>query len=127
MEQQSNLAVSKPPQLINTYDQLKEAVRQGVIKEIEAIYISHYTPDRRDVSPARWQVGSPFFETDPKAHWYDKGKKTFLSLNKYRESLSAAQKWASAKYGITEWARNARGEYVPRVVNKAIPLPKRLK
>jgi len=84
--------------IINTWDLLKKF---GVPHKTD-IAISYYPPEGRSVRPARSQVWSLSHRTDPKASWYDYGKKSFTGY--HDESVPEAVKWATEKYGITEWA-----------------------
>lgn len=115
--------------LINTYDQLKAAVADGVIPENRAVAVSYHACARGrlgygDCSKA--MVFSPFFQVNPKAHWRDQGAMTFIVMGRnWREYIETAKRWASKRFGITEWARNRMGDYVPAKVNRLYPLPKR--
>lgn len=114
--------------IINTYEQLTEAVQQGIVEQNKAVYLSHYTSTGRDPTPSRWILHSPFFKTNPnKGHWMDYGNLSFSSNGKYRKALAEAQLYCKEKFGITEWGRNSTGDYVARVINKAVPIPKRSK
>lgn len=119
---------------VNTYDQLKAAVKAGFDKH-KAVMISYSAPDRsnsRDVSVSKWSVSSPFFQTDPEAAWYDYGSKVFMlgfkgSTHKERKdaTLKETIKWATERYQIAEWAKNRSGCYVPKEVNDRCPILKR--
>lgn len=60
---------------------------------------------------AKWQVvryrDGQKVVTDPNAAWYNNKSKTFsvYSRNEKQAQLEAAQKWATEKYGIQEWAK----------------------
>lgn len=121
--------------IINTYEQLRAAAASGFDKR-GLIAISYHAPDRsnsRDVSVRKWSVFSPFFTTAPDAPWYDYGQKVFslfgarngaeTHAQQKAAALKAAQEWA-AQYGVTEWARNRLGDYVPKEVNDRFPLRK---
>lgn len=120
-------------EIINTYNQLKKAVASGFGKR-QAVAVSYSAPDRsnsRDVSVPKWSVWSPFFQTDPNAPWYDYGHKTFsLGVNgdshKQRKdtALSNATAWAAEQYGVTQWAKNRQGDYVPKEINDNFPIRK---
>lgn len=75
----------------------------------------------RGYRSACWRISRKGYETDPKAHWRDYGNKT---LNVYegagKESQRlAAIKWASNRYGVTEWSRTPFGAYAPSAFVKA--------
>lgn len=53
------------------------------------------------------QVGE---KTDPTGPWYNNGHKTFSG--KRDESLPLALAWASERFGIKNWRRNAMGDYI---------------
>jgi hypothetical protein len=113
--------------LINTYDQLRCAVNSGTITEKHAVACSYH---RRPTGRIGWcqinqtLVSSPFFKAINGApSWYGGYPRIFSGPKS--TSLTEAQAWASKQYGITEWARNSLGDYVPAVVNKAHPVPKR--
>lgn len=105
--------------IFNTYDQLRQAVHKNIIPVGQAVAISR--------GDGCWQVESPYFKTDEKAAWYNYGRKTFLYGNraKSKEQFEAAKMWAQETYGITEWQRNTSRDYVPKIVNDALPIPKR--
>ncbi len=108
---------------MNTYDQLIEAVRLGIIPKEKAVAVS-YTPSSRGrmgyAQCDKSSVYSPFFNTEPKSAWCDNGMKSFVGNRK--ESLPEALAWATAKYGITDWKGNAMGDKVPAVVHKGVPM-----
>lgn len=54
------------------------------------------------------------FKTDVNAHWQDHGNKSFMvmSRDEAKTALAEAQKWASDKYGIKEWAKNPFGDWM---------------
>ena len=76
----------------------------------------HYTPadNGRGGSAAKWVVARPGFATDPKASWYDYGNKTFVVIGRENKNvkLDEAKRWASAKYGIKDWARTPYGSWM---------------
>jgi hypothetical protein len=123
-------------EIINTYDQLKTALDSGFDKR-KAIAISYHAPDRsnsRDISVQQWSVWSPLFQTDPHAHWSDRGAKTFSlhshggnGSHKDRKdaALQVAMKWAEERYGVIEWAKNRQGDYVAKKINDRFPVRKR--
>jgi len=83
----------------NTYGVLKKF---ATTKQ-QAVAVSYRGRDRG--LPARIQVWSPLFKTDPDAAWYDNGSKTFGVYSKDRtETLAEALAWASEQYNISEWA-----------------------
>lgn len=117
----------RPPQsavareFMNTYDQLKEAVRLGVIPKEKAVAVSYCPCPSGRMGMAdfdKTRVWSPFFKTDPEAHWSDHGSKTF-SGNRTR-SLPRALEWATKEYGIEEWSGNAMRDKVPAVVHEKV-------
>lgn len=61
---------------------------------------------------AHWTVVRPGFKTDPKAHFLDYGNKTFYGRKAQVEVLESAKAWASASYGIKEWARTPLGSWM---------------
>lgn len=113
--------------IINTYDQLLEAVRLKIITKNQAVACTY---DRRaegrmgmcDMNKST--VSSPFFNTNPSAHWSDYGQKVFLGNR--AESLPKAKAWASHEYGVKDWARNRAGSWVPAQVQAELPIPKRV-
>lgn len=68
-------------------------------------------------------VWSPSFKTDTNAAWYNHANKVFSGNRDV--SLEAAKAWSAEQYGIEEWSRNRVGDYVPAIVNKKHPIPKR--
>jgi hypothetical protein len=122
-------------EIINTYEQLVAAVGSGFDKR-KAVSISYPAPDRsnsRDVSVSKWSVFSPFFKTDPEAAWYDYGCKIFslrFGGDTHHERKQAALKAAmerAVQYGVTEWAKNRRGDYVAKDINDNFPIRKERK
>lgn len=66
--------------------------------------------------------------TDPKAHWEDRGMKTFNFCAPRLEKepkLREAIAWAHAQYGRRDFVRNRMGDYVEREVNERFPIPPR--
>jgi hypothetical protein len=110
-------------EIVNTHDQLVAAVNAGTIQKDQAISVS-YRARPGEVSKA--VVGSPYFKTDEDAHWMDYGRKTFSAHfnGGWRKSIEVAKEWATETYGISEWARNRVGDWVPAIVNKKHPIPK---
>jgi hypothetical protein len=83
----------------NTYGVLKKF---ATTKQ-QAVAVSYRGRDRG--LPARIQVWSPLFKTDPDAAWYDNDNKTFGVYSKDRtETLAEALTWTAEQYGISEWA-----------------------
>lgn len=80
---------------------------------------------KRDIAISRGelrqhQVHSPTHETDPKAAWYNHGRKTFYGVGDKNPLLTAKQ-WVEQRYGIgpTEWAVDPtdRATIVPKEVS----------
>ena len=86
-----------------------------------------YTPNARGRMSrvANWRVYRPGFKTDPDAHWMDNGNKRFSVWGRGTHSEVKAQKlqeakdWASAKYGIKEWAKTPFGSWMDAEFVKA--------
>lgn len=116
--------------IINTYDQMREAVRQGIIPEAQAVWLTYIPYTARMSGGSKWYVRGLTFKTDPKAqgrhaHWSDNGDKSFLVYNKpWQEVLVEVKEWCYEKYGITKWSRNRMRDYVPSIVNQKLPIPK---
>ena len=112
--------------IINSWD-------QNVAAGGDRITIYYYAPEARAVSVARYQVvhlvDGHQRQTDPKAAWYDHGKKTFLVSYPLREgkpiALAKAIAWVAETYGVRDFVRNRFGDYVEREVNERFPIPKR--
>lgn len=120
--------------IINTYDQMREAVRQGIIPETQAVWLTYLPYVARMSGGSQWYVRAITFKTNPKvkgkyyAHWSDGGDMAFLVYNEsWQEVLVKAKEWCREKYGITEWSRNRMRDYVPSIVNKKLPIPKKEK
>lgn len=71
--------------------------------------------------------------TNPKAAWYDYGKKVFSATGaggdtpaeRSRNALEAAKQWVAEQgWYDGEWARNQSRDYVPKDINKRFPLRK---
>jgi hypothetical protein len=111
--------------LINTHDQLIAAVEGGTIEEAKAVAVSyHAKPAGRlgwgDASGAlAW---SPFMVLSESV-WRHGGAKHFPAGRNWREAVEQAKAWASEKFGITDWARNRVGDFVPAEVNAKHPIP----
>jgi len=113
-------------EIVNTWDQL-------VAFGGDRIAIL-YNPQCRGGRSANIQVfrmvNGVEYQTDPKASWYNYGKKTFLiphPVNERRgEVLAEAIAW-TAKYGLREFVRNRLGDYVEREVNERFPIPRKVK
>ena len=97
--------------IFNTWELLKAFGDEG-----KDIAVQYYTADPRSVRCASTQVWSPSFNTDPDTAWYNYKKKTFTGNRK--ESFETAKAWASAEYGIKEWATcpMISGTHVPKCV-----------
>lgn len=115
--------------VVNTWDQLRAAKAAGFDSK-QCVAIGYAANGGRSVLPAWWAVWSPFFKTNPDGAWYEHGSKTFTmgdgETHKERKAaaLITAQAWA-AQYGITEWAKNRVGDYVPAAIQKQFPIPKK--
>ena len=70
--------------------------------------------------PKRVQVISPSHHTDQNAQYWDNGRKSFIA-GANDGALDDAMKWATTKYGVTEWARSPfdRNARVPAEVVEA--------
>jgi hypothetical protein len=110
---------------MNTWDQLVEAEKLGIIKNKQAIAIAYIPGVRRGISYGRWQVFSPFFSTDKEAARFDNGYKTFNVLGRAEMTtqFESARNWAMAKYGVKEFKRNRMRDYVPAEVQDKLPIP----
>ena len=83
-----------------------------------AVCVSYIPHEAQMVNAARSQVSSPFFKTDPRAHWSDHGCKTFVGNR--AESMPLALAWAQEKYGVSEWAPSPfGGAKVPKEIRDA--------
>lgn len=116
--------------IVNAYEQLRAAVDAGYPKE-KTLIISYARNGGRSVLPAWWSVGSPFFKTNPDGAWYEYGRQTFslgfaeqTHSTRKASALKKAQEWAATKYGVTEWAKNRMGDYIPKEVNDKWPIPR---
>jgi len=70
---------------------------------------------------AYWAVTQPGVDLDPGAHWHYKdhrgGSRKAFQVNGRDEKqpqFDAAVAWAMDRFGITEWAREPFGSYVPK-------------
>jgi len=104
---------------MNTHQQVTMTVKAGLLKRQQAVYITHLP--KSIGYPPRAQVVGVYFATDPDSHWTNHNKKTFYGNSKMSRA-NAAIDWASQQYGITEWARNALGDHVPKVCNTKFPI-----
>jgi hypothetical protein len=121
------------PSLINTWDQMKAAKTAGlpdVFIELDTHMgtRSHYT--------VGWRVLQQGVELDPAAlprHWsVNHAGKCFresdcegsTTMQRRSACLEIAKTWASEKFGVTEWKRNAFRDYVDARVDKQFPLSK---
>lgn len=114
--------------IINTFDQLV-AAGGGV-----AIVPTTIGTSRAEKQVAtHWLVirvvNGKLVDTDPKAAWYFHGRKAFgwfAGTKEKANALKTAQAWILKTYGINgPWTRNRLGDYVPTIVNKTFPIPKR--
>lgn len=116
--------------IFNTWDQLKAYGGDRI-----AIY---YQPqgDSRSVRVPGWYVSRLLngkeVATDPKAAWYDYGRKFFMcpigmgAREGKPIALKQAIAWAAKTYRLQEFefVRNRQGSYVERQVNEKYPIPK---
>lgn len=110
-------------EIINTYDQLRAAVKAGLIAKEKAVAVSYNPRPSGRMGIARCNkstVYSPFFKTNPNSAWYDYGNKTFTGNR--NASFLLAKIWASETYGITEWKPNAMRAHVPAIVQDRFPI-----
>lgn len=82
--------------LYNTHDLLVRFGDRG--RDVAVFY---YPGEARGLC-YRAAVYSPSHRTDPHSAWYDQKQKTFSGPR--RESVPAAIAWASARYGVEDWA-----------------------
>jgi hypothetical protein len=104
--------------IINTWDILTKFAAEGLDVACD---FSGKGP-ARSYECAKTRVWRPKHKTDPNAAWYDYGRKTFVGTRE--ESMPLALKWASEKYGITQWVpcptdRNAK---IPKEVLDALKI-----
>jgi len=85
--------------ITNEWDLLKRFGESGM-----DVFVLYVRPDSRSTMAQVTKVVSPSHSTDPHAHWYDNGCKTFTGP--MRESMKTATEWASQRYGITDWVRS---------------------
>ncbi len=122
--------MTEPPRLINTWDQLQAARAAGFPKKHCLTIALMGWGSRSEYRITT--VWSPFFQTDPKAHWQLRGAKTFeVTAAHGRAGARAARlaeeelakAWVRETYGYTgEWARNAMRDLVPAQVQADFPL-----
>ena len=113
----------------NTHEQLLRWRQAGLEKRPVAI-IRAWTHGK---NPTRdgWYIYSPWYNTDPEAHWLDNGKKHFgmfrATGNTKRErtadALRQAITWANV-YGSFNFIKNRQGDYVPKEINDMFPIQK---
>lgn len=98
--------------IVNTYDLL---VKFGVGGRDVACGFTG-AGDARSCRCAATQVWRPKHNTDPRAAWYNYGRKTFVGAR--AESLPQAIAWATERYGITEWVSDPtdKNTKIPREV-----------
>ena len=86
---------------------------------------------RHSVIPSRWVVcryiDGQEVKTDPKAGWYDYGRKTFSVHAGKPEGLQVALAWVKEQFKKEDFVRNRSGDYVEREVNTRFPIPKKEK
>jgi len=122
--------------IINTYDQCAAAGGDRIViyRQIQETGRGYHAPSWQ---VARYIDGNSTV-TDPKASWYDYGKKTFSlsrlernageSIGEFRKRiLQDAIAWANKTFGPREFVKNRVGDYVEREVNEKFPIPKREK
>jgi hypothetical protein len=98
------------------------------------VFIS-YTPngDYRSMQVPEWKVTKGEEKTDDseRSPWYNYGRKTFVVMGREDKApkLEEAKAYASAKYGIKEWAKTPYGSWMEAefVKRRNAELKKRLK
>lgn len=111
--------------IINTWDQLSAFGGDRIAISYQAC------GDSRSMTVPGWHVwrlkDGKSVATDPKAAWYDYGKKFFSCGNRgsKKTQLAIAMTWARETYGPREFVRNRSGAYVEKEVNEKFPIPKR--
>jgi hypothetical protein len=78
------------------------------------VYVSFAASDNgRGGTGAKFQVIRIGYITDPKAHFLDRGRKTFtvFGFPTKEAAAHAACEWAEARYGKREWVRDPFGSY----------------
>ena len=75
------------------------------------LYIFRRTPGYRDVRSSAWMVTKRGKNLSD--WWGDYGSKSFIINGRQdaQRALAEAQKWASDKFGVKEWARDPFGSY----------------
>lgn len=87
---------------VNDHDLATAAATLGLV----GVFVDYRPPeDGRITIAAAWQVIRPGFQTDPKAHWSDYGRKTFTipwgQVREQKDSMrSEAIAWASQRYRL---------------------------
>lgn len=81
------------------------------------VFLSYTSDLGRGGRGRYWHVHRVGYKTDPKGHWHHYGSKAFDAYGT-RDGMSArataledAKAWATAKYGITAWARTPFGSH----------------
>jgi len=122
--------MTEPRPLINSFDQITAAGGRRFV-------ISYHA--REVALAARWVVlgyqDGREFVTDPKAAWFDHGRKTFLpdpsSSKDWRDAKQKAYDeavaWVKRRYNAVDFVRNTVGDYVERDVNERFPIPRQKK
>lgn len=107
--------------IVNTWDQIIAAGGTGLA-------IFYLANTGRGSVRSRWHVwrlvNGREVATHPGASWYDYGRKTFVLFGRTRkEALQEAIAWTEEQYGPQDFVRNRMGDYVPRAINAAHPIP----
>lgn len=118
-----------PTDPINTYQQMRAAVRAGIVDKQHALVLS-YEPAQR--SPIHgWYMWSPLDWYHPdreNAAWYEKSRRCYFLrgdasyAGKTKDGVAVALKEAQRLTGITEWKRNRDGDFVPVQVQQRLPI-----
>jgi hypothetical protein len=97
----------------NTHDLIKAFAHD----KGKAIMLN-YTPASPHIGTDGTRVYSPFFKTDPDAHFVNHGCKKFFG--NFEESMPKAEQWASREYGIDNWSPSpfSRFERVPTEIRE---------
>lgn len=81
----------------------------------------------RAYRPARWVFRQAGVDLDPGCHWQDRGTKTWDMFRAEGNTPAARKKfvfeqalaWAHERWGLTEWAREPYGSWMPATFVKA--------
>lgn len=77
------------------------------------VYVSFRpAPGGRYIGSSQWMVHRPGFQTDPSGHFLNNYDMAFRGRKNEFQVLEVAKAWASAKYGIKEWARTPFGSWM---------------